>query len=391
MRFGAAITALSTLQAALDDLIPRSLAGLEGEKPDLAVLHVTHHFESELEPLVAAVRERTRADVLIGCTAEGVIGPGTEIERSAGVSLWVASLPGARVRGLYIHPSDLENVESQTELERVMRVKSTDEPSFLLLADPVFTPYVMGLLEAIGKVYPKRPVFGGMASGADGPGQSALFLDDDVFREGAVAVALWGDVEIRPIVSQGCRPVGKPFIITAAERNKIVSLGGRPALSVLTEVFRAAPEQDQKLMSNGIFIGRAIDEYRDEFQRGDFLIRNVIGADKEDEAIYMADLARVGTTVQFHVRDADSADEDLRSLLTREAGGTAGGLMFSCNGRGTRMFPEAHHDAGAFRSALGDLPVAGFFCAGEIGPVAGQNFIHGHTASIALFKPRHSL
>lgn len=389
MKIGAAITAQGDWKAGLDEVIPAATAPLEGQKPDLAILHVTPHFDDELELLTAQVRERTGCATLVGCSGEGVIGPSREIEQAPGISLWTASMPGARVRGLYIHPSDLDVVESAEELQRVMRVSAAEEPGFLLFADPYFTPYVIGLLEALGKVYEQRPVFGGMASGAEGPGQAALILDDDVFREGAVAVAIWGDVEIRPIVSQGCRPIGKPYVITAAEKNKIVSLGGKPALSILNEVYKAAPAKDQELMAHGVFIGRAIDEYRDEFRPGDFLIRNVMGADKEDEAIFMADVARVGTTIQFHVRDADSADADLRGMLKGVKGGAVGGLMFSCNGRGTRMYDDQNHDVTVFGDMLGAIPVAGFFCAGEIGPVAGQNFVHGHTASIALFRNRH--
>jgi small ligand-binding sensory domain FIST len=231
-------------------------------------------------------------------------------------------------------------------------------------------------------------VFGGMASGASAPGESTLILDDDQFHEGAVAVRLSGAIDIAPVVSQGCRPIGKPFVITAADRNVIKQLGGRPALAVLSQVFNEAEPRDQKLLEHGVFIGRAISEYRDTFGRGDFLIRNVIGADKKEQTVMLADIARVGTTVQFHVRDADSADDDLRSLLGDQRRAPAGGLLFSCNGRGTRMYKDADHDVGVIHDVLGELPLAGLFCAGEIGPVGGQAFVHGHTASLALFRAK---
>lgn len=387
MKIGAAVASRGSHAECLDELVPKAIATLDGQTPDLGVVTLTNHFEEEAEPIARAIREKTGVRTLVGCSAEGVIGPATEVERRPAIALWLASLPDVRIRGFHIHPSDLEDVQTAEELRTLMRVPQSPEPHFLLLADPFFTPYVIGLLEALGKVFPQRPVFGGMASGAEAPGQAALILDDDVFREGAVAVCLSGDVVVSAVVSQGCRPVGKPYVITAAERNKIKQLGGQPALSVLNEVFQSATPHDQQLMSQGIFIGRAISEYQETFGRGDFLIRNVIGADKGDEAIFMADLARVGTTVQFHVRDASSADEDLRGVLRSQQPAAAGGLMFSCNGRGTRMFPAANHDIHALEDELGRLPVIGAFCAGEIGPVGGQTFVHGHTASIALFRP----
>jgi small ligand-binding sensory domain FIST len=234
------------------------------------------------------------------------------------------------------------------------------------------------------------PVIGGMASGSHAPGQNRLVLDGDVVNEGAVAVELDGPLTVRTVVSQGCRPIGRTAIVTKVERNVIRELGRRPALEVLRELFESLPEDDQELVQQGLHIGRVINEYQDKFRRGDFLVRNVIGADEEG-GIAITDVVRVGQTVQFHVRDADTADEDLRSLLIQERqarpGARIGGaLLFSCNGRGSRLFAEPHHDVATIHDLLGPVPVAGFFAMGEIGPVGGQNFVHGYTASIALFE-----
>jgi small ligand-binding sensory domain FIST len=228
---------------------------------------------------------------------------------------------------------------------------------------------------------------GGMATG--GRGQSRLFLDDQVLSHGAVGAHL-GDAEIHPLVAQGCRPVGDPYTITGADGNLILELGGRAPLARLEELAAALPGRDQELLARGVLLGIVINEYRAELHQGDFLVRGIAGADAASGAIAVGDEVEVGQTVQFHVRDAQSADEDLRHTLEREAaalGGrqAAGALLFTCTGRGSRMFSEPDHDAGLVAKQLGEIPVAGFFCDGELGPVGGQNFLHTFTASIAVF------
>ena len=258
----------------------------------------------------------------------------------------------------------------------------------LMICDP-FTFPADGLLAHLNEQRPGAVVMGGMASAALPSRQSRLFLDDRVLYRGAVGVHL-PRAEVHPLVAQGCRPVGDAYIITGAEGNVIGELGGRPPLARLQEMAAALPARDQELLAEGVLLGVVIDEYRAEPGQGDFLVRGVIGADPDSGAIAVGDEIQVGQTVQFHVRDAASADEDLRRALARESaalGGRrpAGALLFTCNGRGSRMFAEPDHDAGLIAAMLGDIPVAGFFCAGELGPVGGQNFLHTFTASIALF------
>jgi small ligand-binding sensory domain FIST len=194
---------------------------------------------------------------------------------------------------------------------------------------------------------------------------------------------------VQTIVSQGCRPIGRPMIITRGQRNVIEQLGGKPALAALKEMIETLTPAEKELLSNGLLIGRAISEYRESFGRGDFLVRNLVGVDQSSGAIAVTDLVRVGLTVQFHVRDAQTADEDLTLMLETQSygSGAAAALLFSCNGRGTRMFSQTCHDAQAATRAMPATPVAGFFAAGELGPVGGKNFIHGHTASFALLRP----
>jgi len=236
-----------------------------------------------------------------------------------------------------------------------------------------------------------------MASGAMGPGQSLLFTADGVREAGAVGVVLEGGIELRPVVSQGCRPVGEKWVITACERNQIKKLGGRPALEVLVETLDGLSPDDRKRLQGAPFIGLAVDAASSRFDCGDYLVRGIMGLNHAERAIAVADFVRRGQTVQFLVRDAKGAGEDLRRLMSTHGGGElagvpprgAGALLFSCNGRGTRMFRQPDHDISCVRSGLAaDVPVAGFFAAGEIGPVGGQNFLHGFTASVAVFRPR---
>jgi small ligand-binding sensory domain FIST len=232
-----------------------------------------------------------------------------------------------------------------------------------------------------------------MASAARRPGENVLILDDEAHDEGMAGISFAGPVDVQTVVSQGCRPIGPTYVITKGRDNIIEQLGGRSALHALRETVHSLPAGEQDLFQNGLFIGRAISEYRERFGRGDFLVRNVIGIDQEQGVIALADHVRVGQTVQFHVRDAATATEDLRLMLAGQGGlpPAAGALLFSCNGRGTRMFDAPCHDIGVAAESLPQTPIAGFFAAGELGPVGGRNFIHGHTASLALFRPKEGV
>ena len=235
---------------------------------------------------------------------------------------------------------------------------------------------------------PGLPLIGGLASAARRPGENILFRNDQLVTAGMVGMSLSGPIAVETIVSQGCRPIGNPMIITKARENVIQQLGGKPALGKLQEMVEKLTPRDRALLENGLLMGRVMTEYRDKFARGDFLVRNVVGVGQNDGAIALADMVRVGQTVQFHVRDAESATEDLTLMLEQSSQTkAAGGLLFSCNGRGSRLFGREDHDSGAVAQSMPETPVAGFFAAGEIGPVGGKNFLHGHTASLALFSP----
>ncbi len=256
--------------------------------------------------------------------------------------------------------------------------------ALILLADP-YSFAVDLLLRGLANEHPRLPVIGGMASAAHGPGGNRLILGETVFTDGAVGVLIGPGVTVSSVVSQGCRPIGRPLAVTRTEGNIIYELAGQPALQRLLQMAKEGmSERDIELINQGLHMGIVIDEHKIDFARGDFLIRNVVGADRANGAIAIGDAVEVGTTVQFHVRDAEAADEELRELLAdRRADGV---LLFTCNGRGTRLFTKPDHDAGVVGDLLGEPPVAGFFAAGELGPVGGRNFVHGFTASMALFE-----
>ena len=271
---------------------------------------------------------------------------------------------------------------------RASQRRPEEKPAFILLNDP-YSFNLLDLLERFEKLYPGQPAIGGIASAGEAPGQNTMIFDGQPLHQGLCGVALSGNVRIDTVVSQGCRPIGRHLVITEAERNIIRQLGGQPPLQVLIETLQNCSTHDIELArSGGLLIGRAISEQQPAYARGDFLIRNAIGFEQDTGAMAVNDLVQTGQTIQFHVRDSASAAADLASLLgARPRGMSAGALLFTCNGRGTRLFKDRHHDAMAVTRSGNALPVAGLFCAGEIGPVGLRNYVHGYTASVAFFRP----
>jgi small ligand-binding sensory domain FIST len=390
------VSALSTArnsEAAMREVVDRAAAALEGTQADLALVFASAHHADVLPGLAARIAERGLGRHVLGCTGESIVGEDREVEGTAALALWVLRLPG-----LQLQPRRLTFADGAfagwPDLEAEPRPRPASEPgeraaSLILLADPYSFPTDL-FLKRLGESAPGLRVIGGMASSGQAPGENRLLLDGVAAGDGAVAIAVRGPLEVRTVVSQGCRPIGRTALVTRVEQNVIRELGRRPALEVLRTIFEELPEEDRERVQQGLHIGRVINEYQDKFQRGDFLVRNVMGAD-EGGGIAITDVVRVGQTVQFHVRDAETADEDLRTLLAaarqvRPDAQIGGALLFTCNGRGSRLFPGPNHDVATLHEVLGPVPVAGFFAMGEIGPVGGQNFVHGFTASIALFE-----
>jgi small ligand-binding sensory domain FIST len=382
VKAGGALVLTADPAAAARRAVEQARASL-GDAPSLAVLFASAHFLGSAEALVAAVAAQAGPVPLIGCVAEAVAGGAREVESEPAVALWL----GAGLGPVQSFAMEFIRTPSGGAYGGYQFAREA-AGAHLMICDP-FTFPAGGLLAHLNEHVPGAVVIGGMASAALQPRQSRLFLDGRVVSRGAVGAHL-PLAEVHALVAQGCRPVGDPYIVTRAEGNVIGELGGRPPLLRLQEMAAALPGRDQELLARGVHVGVVIDEYRAEPGQGDFLIRGVVGADPESGAIAVGDEIEVGQTVQFHVRDAESADEDLRRALERGSaalGGRrpAGALLFTCNGRGSRMFAGPDHDAGLLATMLGGIPVAGFFCAGELGPVGGQNFLHTFTASIALF------
>lgn len=321
---------------------------------------------------------------VIGCSATGVIGDAQGVELTPAVSAWAASLGEARVTTFA-----LESLRADDRFVVIgLPERDPDDRVAIMLADPYSFP-TDAFIEHSGEVLGNLPIIGGLANGLRGRGSVRLFTDGEVYTEGAIGVLLSGPIQISTVVSQGCRPIGPTMVVTAAEDNLLLELAGQPALARLEDIVSSLDEDDRELVASGLQIGVAMDEYAERHERGDFLIRGVLGIDPEREAVAIGDVVEIGRTVRFQVRDAETADEDLYELLDAhiESGGRVdGALLFSCNGRGSAMFGTPDHDALALRDTLGPIGIAGFFAAGEVGPVGGVNHVHGFTASVLVFS-----
>jgi len=383
---------LEVALAAALDAAARQL-GAPPHAADLAVVYASSSYGTDVRPAFEGLADLVGARTVLGATAEAVLCNGAEFEQGPAVAVWLARMPAATILPVSIEhartPDGGMFVGWPPEGEAGVAAAWPANATLLLLADPFSFP-VEPFLERVALDQPGLPIVGGMASGGMRPGGNALVIGSRTYDSGAVGVLVGGGVRLRPVVSQGCRPIGAPFVITRAEANLVIELGGRPALERLREVFAGLGPADRELVKSSLFIGRAATEYKDRFGPGDFLVRSVAGADPDSGVLAVGDMVRVGQTVQFHVRDAASAHDDLEALLA-EAGAAgaapAGALVFTCNGRGTRLFPEPHHDARCVVEALGPVPTAGFFAQGEFGPIGRLNCLHGFTASIALVEP----
>jgi small ligand-binding sensory domain FIST len=388
MPFAAALSTAEPTARAIDEVCA-ARDQLPGD-PDLAIVFFTPHHADAAPALARTLHERLNPRCLFGGIGEAVVGTGQEVEHKPGLSLWLGKWSaGVDLEPCHLTPQKTPDGLSVLGWPDGLVEGGADPGTMLLLGDPFTFPAQEIFLPQVNADYPGLRVHGGMASGMPGPGQTPLVLGPEVYDVGAVGVYLRGPVGVRGVVSQGCRPIGEPLVVTKGQDNVILELGGQPPMARLKAMYDELPTHDKDLFQRGPHVGLAMTEYRDRFSRGDFLVRNLYGVDRASGAMAITDRVRVGQTVQFHVRDAESADEDLRLLLRQELSARPAkpqaALLFTCNGRGTRLFHEPHHDAGLLGTEVGPVPVAGLFAAGEFGPVGGRNFIHGFTASVVLF------
>lgn len=389
MPFAAALSTVADTTLALEEVCDQATAHFAGPA-DLAMVFFSRHHAPDVALIASHLQDTLGGAYILGCQGESIVGNSREIEKGPALSLWLAKWSRS-LEQMAFHLTLEETSEGHSLLgwPDALEPANAAESVMLLLADPFSFP-TNHFLDQVNEQFPGLRVVGGMSSGSQEPGNTAMLIGSQPALSGAVGVLLQGDVPLRSVVSQGCRPIGKPLVITKARDNLILELGGKAALVRLQELWQELPEQEQQLVRQGLHIGRVLSEYKGDFQRGDFLVRNVIGFDRGSGGVAITERVRVGQTVQFHVRDAATADEDLHEMLQMNLSAhdrpPAGALLFTCNGRGTRLFDHPDHDASVLRNEAGPIPAAGFFAQGEIGPIGGQNFIHGFTASIALFE-----
>ena len=393
MHWFSVISGQADFNDAMDEVEEQLESQLAGLHPDLLVIFVSPHHSAKSALAPDRLCDRFGPQVLFGSTAGGVIGAGREFEGKPAVSVTAAVLPDVALKPFRLSPDELEAfVEAPQTWSDRLGCEAIHEPSFLLLADP-FSCDADGLLGSLDMAYPGCSKVGGLVSGARVAGENRLFLDDEVHARGAIGVAMWGDILIDTAVAQGCRPVGRPMVITRSQRNLIFELNGRGAVRELEETLTGLTARELELFRQAPHIGLCIDPSITDPQKGDFLVRNLIGLDSTAGVIGVGALVENQQVVQFHVRDASTSAEDLHEVLARyrrEVTGEEprGALLFSCLGRGMNLYGRADHDCEVFAREVADVPVGGFFCNGEIGPIHAKTFLHGYTSAFGIFRSR---
>jgi small ligand-binding sensory domain FIST len=393
MRWRSTVSEQQSLAAAAHEASSRLREELGGTPPDLVIAFVSDHHRTGYGDLAPILEAELGGGLLLGCTARSVIGGGREIEGSPALSLTAAALPGVELTPFHLDVEQLPEVHAPREAwSRACGLHDGGDAHFLLLADP-FSFDVEHLIRGLDAAFPGGKKLGGVASGGLTPGDNALYLRQRVHRAGLVGVALSGDIELDTIVAQGCRPIGLPMFVTRCRDNVLQELDGRPALEVLQELYGSLSAEDQELCRGSLFLGIEMKEAQGEYLQGDFLIRNLLGSDGDDGSLTVGAMLRNLQVVQFHLRDARTSAEDLERRLSRygserHAATARGAVLFSCLGRGAHLYGRPNHDSEVLRRHLGDLPLGGFFCNGEIGPVQGTTFLHGYTSAFGIFRER---
>jgi small ligand-binding sensory domain FIST len=393
LRSAAAISEhLDTRTAAIEvaALLEKAMAG----PTDLVFVFASFHHRESFAEAVADIRKTLAPKTIIGVTAESVVGCDLELEGVSGLSAIAMHMPGVTITPWTTSPKKPVPISRPDEIPDWIGLQDNTKAVFFF-ADPFSTPITRLLPALVNSRGDGRalPIIGGMASGASQATHNRLFLDDQGMRSGGIGITISGPIDIECVVSQGCRPIGEHHRVTKVEGNVVLELGGKPALYVLNELAKNATPHERELLEGGLLLGGVIDEHKDHFGRGDFLVRSILGIDRKRKGIAAGEFYRLGKTVQFHVRDAQTAVEDLQLLLDSQQLDEQpnAGILVTCNGRGRSLFHEDDHDLTIIRNRIGEIPIAGFFAAGEIGPIGGRSFLHGHTACLTLFRASHDI
>lgn len=402
MKWASASSEHIRTDTALEHVFEELHEKLQGAQPDVAFVFASRQHTTHFNRIGSIVNGALKPAHLLGCTGGAVIGGGYELEMRPGISVTAAVMPGVTIKSFKLEDSDLPGPDDgPRKWEEAVGVPAASDPKFVVLADPYSMHRCEDMLHGFDYAFPKAVKIGGLASGADGPGKNALYLDQECLRSGTVGLAMTGALEVDTLVAQGCRPIGVPMKITRCMKNLLVELDKKPALMVAQELYQECNEADQKLIEQGLlFLGIVMDPFKEgEPKAGDFLIRNVIGMDGQRGVLAIGAILDEGQTVQFHLRESEAASKDLESVLRRYSTerlnathGEAlpvpprGALLFSCLGRGMGLYGKSNHDSDAFTSEFGNVPLGGFFCNGEIGPVGGTTYIHGFTSCFGIFR-----
>lgn len=364
-----------------------------GGDPDFLAAFISPDYKKYFEEIARLLKEILKPGSFIGCSAGGIIGGGQEVEQQSALTLTGAIMPGVKVSAFHINNDSIPDLDDPpASWEKLMQIESGEKPSFILLCDP-FSFKIDSFVQGLDYAYPHSVKLGGLASGGHKAGENRLIEGEQIFRSGLVGVSFSGNIEVDSVVAQGCRAIGKTSRVTKCDRNLLYELDGKPAVNVLREAIESLSERDQKLARDAIFLGVAMDEFQEEFSNGDFLVRNIFGIEPMSGALLVGEVLRSERTVQFHLRDAASSAEDLRALLRRYTDNAypenaRGALLFSCLGRGQGLYGRPNHDSDTFRDFFGDIPIGGFFCNGEIGPIGSSTFLHGYTSSFGIFREK---
>lgn len=361
-----------------------------GSRPvSLGLVFMTPGFFPHAQQVLEILRVHARIPLLAGCSGTSLIAGGNEFEQDSGLVLALYDLPGAQLQGFHFVQEQVEEANGPGYWPMETGIPAGQTNGWLAFADP-FHLDAEAWMRTWNEAYAPAPVLGGLASGDFREQRTQVYLNGEVFEEGGVAISVGGDVRLTGVISQGCTPIGDTWTLTHVEQNLIHQIGNRPAYEVLVETVNQLSPAEQRKARGNLFIGLVVNEYLEEFHRGDFLVRNLLGGDPRSGILAVGALPRAGQTVQFQRRDAAAAVEDMNELLARAKGELAGatvygGCLCSCNGRGRNLFGSPNHDAQTVQQQFGPIGLAGFFCNGEIGPVGDRNFLHGYTASLALF------
>ncbi|NMG07368.1 FIST N-terminal domain-containing protein [Brasilonema sp. UFV-L1] len=396
MQWANALSTRPSLEAAITDVVQQAVSSLT-VPADLGLVFISSAFTSEYSRLLPLLAQQLSVPVLIGCSGGGVIGTTGygqihELEAEPALSLTLAHLPQVSVKAFHIFPDELPDLDSPPDdWIDLIGVPSTPVPQFILLSGS-FSSGINDLLQGIDFAYPGSVTVGGLSSGGGLGSRIALFYNNRVYTEGTIGVALSGNIVLETIVAQGCRPIGKPYQVTRGDRNIIMELDEQIPLIVLRNLIAQLSEEDRVLAQHSLFVGLAMDGFKQDLHQGDFLIRSILGVDPTAGAIAIADYIRPGQRLQFHLRDAQASAEDLEFLLEsyhrRQIAqpSAVGALMFSCLGRGEGLYGKPNFDSELFRRYLKDIPLAGFFCGGEIGPVGGNTLLHNYTSVFGICR-----